>query len=168
MGEITVHALQLGLFPGSFQKLLAHLHERRRAAGSPVQAAEQFLSARFRTEVDFGGVRIGAVLGESRHGCCELGPVRAKLPVEGSEKGETGRIVERRVSLKHLAGERRTGGFATAGQELLAEVDQGRGTPNRILLRLREAKQAADRGRRCWKAGRRKNAVEAMISVCPL
>ena len=158
--EIAVDDREIVAVAMRVEQLLAHAHQRRGAAGREVEPAQQFLPARlgrrvharrrWRRWVGAPGVDRGF---EPR----VVGPEAAASASKKAMRGPRGQLG---VAGQDLARERHAGGFAAAGQELLAQLDQvGRALLGRRAAvaravdqraaALRDASAACRRRRRC-------------------
>jgi hypothetical protein len=105
-------------------ELLAHAHQRRRSAGGEVEAAEQLEPSRLGGAMELGGgeVRRRGLPGRDRR--AEPRAVGSEAPRQHLEKGDAGTSRELGVARQDFAGERHAGGFAAAGEQVLAQLGE--------------------------------------------
>jgi hypothetical protein len=118
--EIGVDGAQVVVLLQMVEQSFSHAHQRRRAAGSKVEAPDQLLAARLSGEVEFAhGFRrwidpIGLDSPRQPH------VIAAEFVGEPVQESELARIVERLVARQHRAREGDPRGLAAARQQRLA------------------------------------------------
>ena len=106
MHEIAIHDLEGGIGAQQFQQVLAHVHQRGRAAGGPVEAAKNFLPPRLGRIVDGGASLVARFFRPRLDGLAEFCGVGSKLIRQRAEESEFSGLIQRRVILQKLARKR--------------------------------------------------------------
>ena len=106
------------------EKLLAHVHQGRGAAGREVEPPDQFLAARLgRLVQGIDGDRAGiAAIGVNRR--LELGPVGTEAIRERRQERQARGQRRRRIGIEKGARQRHARGLAAARQQQFAEGDE--------------------------------------------
>ncbi len=125
MNEIAVDGREVVAAGERIEELLAHPHQRRGAAGREIEPPQQLLPARLGRDVDACGGDVGSGSRARSRSRRRAARGRARISTrELSKKATREPGGQLRVARQDLAGERHARGFAAAGQELLAEIDQ--------------------------------------------
>ena len=139
MDEVAVDHAQVVAAIHGVEELLAHAHQRRRAAGREIEPAQKLLPARLGGGVNLrrGGVGRGAF----PRGDCGFKPrmVGSEAGRQCLEEGDAWARGGVRLEREDLARERDPRGLAAAGQELVAQLDQAGRTLLRALASLARA-----------------------------
>ena len=120
--EIVVDGGEIVAMIHRVEQLLAHAHQRRRAAGREIEAAEQLEPPRLgcAMELGRGGVRGRVHPGGGRG--AEPGTVGAEPARQRLEKGNARPGVQLGIAGQDFARERDARGFAAAREQILAQM----------------------------------------------
>ena len=141
MNEVGIDLAQIVAVIHGVEKLFAHAHECRGAAGREIKPAEQFKAARLAGVMKFGGVVGGRRLAPLRDGGIDTGAIVAESPRQSFKEGNPGTDGQVVVAREDFARQRHAGGLASSRKQRLAEIDQ----TGRALMR-RLAAFAQDQG----------------------
>ena len=122
--KIAVDDGEAAVAAQGLEEVGAHRDERRRAARSAVEAAEELLPARLRRIVDLARRRSAAGRAEARHRILDPAPVGPEIVGQGAKEGALVGLGEVAVAGEDLAGQRNAGSFATPGEERAAHVGE--------------------------------------------
>ena len=144
MDEIVVDDREIVAVDHGVEELLAHAHQRHRAARREIEPPQQLEPARLGGAVNLGGGIVGrgrAPLGDRGFELLAVGPVAARQRLE---KSDARAGLELAIARQDFARERHAGGFAAAGQQFVAELDRG----SRSAAARPRAGRACDRSAR--------------------
>src|SRR5262245_884366 len=124
MNKVVVDAAQILAMIERIHQLLAHAYQRGGAPGSEIESAEEFLPARFGGDMHFGGGCVRRRRAPGIDGLFHPRLVDAEALRQRLEKCDPRADCKSAIPGENLAGERDTGGLATAGQQVLAQLDE--------------------------------------------
>ena len=150
MDEIVVDRGEIVAVAQHVDQLLAHAHQRGRAARRQVKPAEQLLPARLGGSVHFRRgfvIRLRAPGGDRRFHARGIGAEALSQRLEEGNARAGGQLA---IAAEDFARAGNAGGLAAARQEMLAQLDQALGARARIAAPV--ARQQARGRARKWSA----------------
>ena len=124
MAEIAVERLQRRALLQRRQQRLAHLHQRERAAGGMVEAANQLLPGRLGAGGQFAGADAVGRIEESARGLLQSFEIGAEFVAEAGEENPLLGLAEDAEAGEQDLRRRRARGFASLAQQLARQFDQ--------------------------------------------
>src|SRR5271154_6103860 len=124
MPEIAIERLERRVFGNRVQNVLAHTHQRERAARRMVEPADQLLPRRLRAVGKIGRLRVVRRLEERAGGGGERGEVGAEPRRRALQPRAPLRRAQRAVAVQDRARGRGAGGLAAPPQQLHRQVQQ--------------------------------------------
>ena len=128
MKEIAVEHEKPAVVAHGRDEIGAHRHERRGAAGRPVQAPEQLLPARLGGVVDLRRGRFAAHYGKARDRALDPRPVGAEILRQRPEERAPVVLAKAAVTAENFARQRHARGLAASADQRAAHVGE-RGRP---------------------------------------
>jgi hypothetical protein len=120
MHEIFVERLQVVAARQHVEQLLAHAHERGGAAWREIKPAEKLLPPRLGGSVHLSGRLIGRLLAPSGDRALHAYGIGAEALRQRFKEGDARAGAQFGIAAEDFAGERDAGGFAAAGEQVLA------------------------------------------------
>ena len=143
MDEVAVDHAQVVAAIHGVEELLAHAHQRRRAAGREIEPAQEFQPARLGGAMQFGCGLRRLIDAPGRNRFVDARAIMAERGRHRLEESDARSDRQVGIFVEDLVGERHARGLPATRQQFLAELDEAGGALVRRLAALAQDQGAA-------------------------